>query len=166
LQETVKNVKKKGGKMKNNSTNPDGGLIDAHNELGKLVAQVGHWLYIMYDGHLGQRKIVHILSGVESMTQKDLQNILGIKPSSMSEIITKLEKKGDIVRNRDEFDRRKVVLKITESGLRKDKYQQKIQDDPNNGQVGFDVLTSEEQQTLRQLLEKILVGWEQSRENA
>jgi len=75
-------------------TNFDGGLIDAHNELGKLVNQVGHWLYFMYDGHLGQRKIVHILSGVESMTQKDLQNILGVKPSSMSEIITKLEKKA------------------------------------------------------------------------
>jgi len=44
--------------------------------------------------------------------------------------------------------------------LRKVKYQQKIQDDPNNGQVGFDVLTLEEQQTLQQLLNKLLVGWD------
>ena len=152
--------------INNPRENPDGGLINAHDELGALVIQASHWLYLMYNGHLGQRKIISILSNVESMTQKELQHMLGIKPSSASEIITKLENKGDIIRTRDEKDKRKVVLKITESGRLKNKYQQEMMKTTVNQKVGFDVLTPEEQETLKQLLTKLLNKWEEVRDGS
>lgn len=135
--------------------NPDGGLIDAYDELGTLIMRTYHWLYVMYNGHIGQQKIISILANMDSMSQKDLQNVLDIKPSSASEIITKLEDKGDIVRTRDEKDRRKVVLKITEAGRLKNKYLQDHQKNNAEPQIGFDVLTAQEQETLKQLLRKL-----------
>lgn len=50
------------------------------------------------------------------MSQKELQDLLGIQAGSMSEIAAKLEDKGLITRVRSEGDRRKVSLSITEQG--------------------------------------------------
>ena len=139
--------------------NVDGGLVDAQDELGILLNQADHWMYLMYGGHLGQRKILKILSGVESMGQKELQQELNVKAGSMSEIITKLEKKGDIKRVRDENDKRRVVLEITDSGREKARFMDESDKDENEKKIGFDVLSPEEQQMLHILLTKLLDGW-------
>ena len=138
--------------------NIDGGTVDDYDDLGRSLIKVSHWLYIMYDGHLGQQRIIHILSGVESMSQKDLQKLLNLKPSSMSEILTKLETKGDIIRTRDSMDRRKVVLRITENGRAKDK---RLQEQLNNQgkPKAFDVLTPDEKESLQSILNKLLSEW-------
>ena len=110
--------------------------------------------------HRGQRKILRILREQSPISQKELQNILGIQSGSMSEIASKLEHRGMVVRNRDEADKRKITLSITEEGrewlARRD----------GAGMIWqrraelFSALTEEERRTLEILLDKLAADWD------
>jgi len=50
------------------------------------------------------------------MSRKELQELFQVKPGSMSEIVSKLEHKGFIERIKDDEDKRKAIVKITEAG--------------------------------------------------
>ena len=79
-------------------------------ELAELWEQVNHWQRYHGGGHESR-------SYEGDLYQKELQYILGIRPGSMSEIVTKLEKRGLLVRKRDEKDMRRARLSITEEGM-------------------------------------------------
>lgn len=87
-----------------------------HDDLAGRMEQCGHILYHCMGAQRGQGKILRILSAQGDMSQKDLQDTLGIQPGSMSEIAAKLENKGYLVRVRDEADKRKILLSITDQG--------------------------------------------------
>ena len=86
--------------------------------------------------------------------------MLHIQPGSMSEILTKLENKGFIRRERDEEDKRRVGIRLlgapdktaaedeTEAG----------QTDGHHG-TAFDVLSDEEKDSLVIILRKLLISW-------
>ena len=99
---------------------------------------------------MGQNRILRILAQTEELSQRDLQEQLGIQPGSLSEILGKLESKGQIQRSRDEQDKRKATLRITEEGRKALDATQPEQKDP------FSALSAEEQETLRTLLNKVL----------
>ena len=98
-----------------------------------------------------QDGIIRILHEEGDLSQRILQKVLGVQPGSLSETLTKLEDKGLIKRIRDEEDKRKVIVSLTEDGK---EYAKKS--------VAFDrdaiaaKLTEEEKETLRGLLKKIL----------
>ncbi|MBC5688380.1 MarR family transcriptional regulator [Mediterraneibacter sp. NSJ-55] len=102
----------------------------------------------------GQDNILSILNEKTPLTQKELQDMLHIQPGSMSEILTKLEDKGLIIRTRDESDRRKSILHLTKNGT---KTAQRLSTD--NRHSGFEVLTADEQAELKSLLKKLLSAW-------
>lgn len=85
-------------------------------ELLGLIERCGHFLYHRRGGKRGQGRILKILLTEGEMTQKKLQERLGIQSGSMSEIVLKLEGNGLVYRTRDESDKRKIKLKITEAG--------------------------------------------------
>lgn len=89
------------------------------------------------------------------MTQKELQEALGVQPGSASEIISKLEDRGLVSRERDEEDRRRVVLRITEAG----REQAEAASCEEKGQDLYEALSVEEQDTLKALLKKLLESW-------
>lgn len=89
------------------------------------------------------------------MTQKELQEILHVQPGSISEILAKLEDKGLILREKDDSDKRKSIIKLTEAG-RNAKDMVSVED--NDGGL-FDALSDEEQGTLKELLKKLLDSW-------
>lgn len=110
--------------------------------------------------HHGQRKILQILQEQGSISQKELQTMLGIQSGSMSEIAAKLEGRGLIVRGRDQVDKRKITLSITEAGQewltqRDDTELQRRRTEYFSG------LTQEERDTLEALLDKLTDDWEQ-----
>ena len=101
---------------------------------------------------MGQNRILRILAHAEEMSQRELQEQLGIQPGSLSEILGKLESKGQIQRSRDEQDKRKAMLRITDEGRKAldAAHPEQERKDP------FSVLSTEEQETLRTLLNKVL----------
>ena len=108
----------------------------------------------------GQGRILRTLSQRGEMSQKELQDLLGIQAGSMSEIAAKLEDKGLIVRVRSKEDRRKVSLSITELG-RTEAAQGDGEHIRRRRAELFSALTDEEQGVLESLLEKLSADWSQ-----
>lgn len=131
--------------------------VEKHELLG-LIERCGHFLYHRRGGKRGQGRILKILLTEGEMTQKELQERLGIQSGSMSEIVLKLEGNGLVYRTRDEADKRKIKLKITEEGKQffEEKHRTKIEQEKKL----FNALTKEEQETLKILLTKLFEDWE------
>lgn len=64
----------------------------------------------------GQYKCLFLLDQAESVTQHRLANILEIRPASLSELLSKLEKKGFVSKTLSAKDRRTYDISITPSG--------------------------------------------------
>lgn len=61
------------------------------DDLYNILRACGHHLYHRFGKDMGQGRILAILSERESITQKELQEMLRIQPGSATEILTKLE---------------------------------------------------------------------------
>lgn len=75
-----------------------------------------HTMRSLYEGKASQKRILIILNESEAITQRDLTERLGIQPGSASEILSKLEGSGWIVRTQNESDRRTTDISLTDSG--------------------------------------------------
>ena len=125
------------------------------DELSALLGKCGHHLYHKPHKGRGQGRILKILAKHEQLTQKELQEYLDIQSGSMSEIISKLEDRGFVIREKDENDKRKVILKITEEGKQKAQHCSKEE----KTKKLYGALSEEEQDTLKTLLKKLLDSW-------
>lgn len=125
--------------------------------LGKME-KCGHFLYHRRGGKRGQGRILKILLTEGEKTQKELQDYLEIQSGSMSEIVLKMEESGLISREKDESDRRKIKLKITEQG--KMVFEEHKKANHEQEKQLFEGLNTEEQDELKQLLSKLLESWE------
>ncbi|MCD7839429.1 MAG: MarR family transcriptional regulator [Erysipelotrichaceae bacterium] len=105
----------------------------------------------------GQGRILEILNERDTISQKELQDILNIKAGSISEILSKLEKSGKIIRYKDNNDKRKSVIQITDKGRNTITHYQ------NNNEDIFFMLDDNEKEQLSYLLNKILISWKERR---
>lgn len=126
------------------------------DDLYSRMRSCGHYLYHRFGREMGQGRILAILSEQKSMTQKELQEILQIQPGSVSEILTKLEEKGMILRKKDEEDKRRVVLELTDAGREASAACKKQEEQRRHL---FDALDESEKEQLNQLLGKLLESW-------
>ena len=108
----------------------------------------------------GQRKILRILRDQSPISQKELQTMLGIQSGSMSEIAAKLESRGLIVRGRDQADKRKITLSITQAG-QEWMAQRDDREIQQRRTEFFSGLSQEEQHALEALLDKLADHWDQ-----
>ena len=92
----------------------------------------------------------------DGISQRELMEKLGVQPSSLSELLGKLERGGMIQRRANEEDRRQVNLYINESGR---KYLERVNDCDQN-LIPFDALSEEEAEALEALLDKLIAGAE------
>ena len=101
-----------------------------------------------------QELVLKILARQEELDQRQLQLELDIRPGSLSELVSKLEQKGLVERERSDADRRRVTLRLTDAG--------RAALAPEDGAAGtsdpFYPLTAEEQETLRGLLTRLLAS--------
>lgn len=125
------------------------------NDLSVLLGKCGRIVAKHSPRGQGQEKILRILVEEESISQRKLQEILDIKPGSISEILTKLETRGLLIREKSEADKRAVIIRITEAG----KAAAAIKAEPIVSETIFDCLEEEEKNILRQLLKNMLDVW-------
>ena len=131
--------------------------MNTSQKLEQLIYELFQKLYLnkRNNGQMSQGKILKILYKKGDISQKDMQDKLHVKSGTISESINKLEKKGLLIRQYDENDRRKRVLHLTEKGKKdvetytKDYQKEVIQ--------FFDVLSDDEKKELEEILKKLLV---------
>ena len=89
---------------------------DVNEKLIINLRDIGHMMRMQYEGKASQKRILIILSKLETITQKELTVRLGIQPGSVSEILTKLENAGLIIRQENETDHRTTTIQLTDLG--------------------------------------------------
>ena len=82
---------------------------------------------------------------------------LDIKSSSLSELVTKVEKNGYITKEKLLEDKRNVILKLTPLGVSKAK-EFELQRE-KDAELLFKELSEEEKDELQKILDKTLVSW-------
>ena len=100
-----------------------------------------------------QTLVLSILAGRDALSQRELQQMLGIQPGSLSELLSKREGKGYLTREKAK-DRRGNLLRITDAGRAA---MPTADDDP--GDDPFDALTDEQQDQLASMLRTLLNRW-------
>lgn len=125
----------------------------ADADLGELLMLCGRLLpRSQGDAGRGQSLVLSILAGREAISQRELQQMLGVQPGSLSELAGKLERKGYITRERGD-DRRGNVLRITDGG------RQAIPGGDTAEASPFSALTDDQQSALAGLLRLLLNDW-------
>lgn len=125
------------------------------DELYGLMRACGHYLYHKADNNSCQKRIMRILGKQKEVNQKELLEILNIQPGSLSEILIKMENKGLLERSKDEEDRRRSIVRITEKGEAHEK--ELLESDAKKDL--FAVLNEEQKEELKALLKLVLDSW-------
>lgn len=103
----------------------------------------------MGDPRRGQGRVLAILKLKPEISQKDLSYLLDMRPQSLGELLSKLEKSGYITRTPSETDRRVMNIKLTKEGT-----------EATEQEFGFDklfeCLSEEEQMNLSSYLSRII----------
>lgn len=124
--------------------------------LGILLDRCGHFFaHRIGCSRRGRGNIMALLAQRPGITQRELAEVLGVQPASVSELLIKLERKGFVKREKDELDRRSVHATLTEAG------QEHLERPEADKSAPFRALSDQEQQLLCQLLEKLLQDWRQ-----
>ena len=108
----------------------------------------------------GQGRVLGILAERGNMSQQELLEILNVRPSSLSELLGKLEGAGCVTRVRGEDDRRSVTVSITEAG--RELVRSHTCRRESAAQALFASLTEEEREELTRLLSKLAGAWEKA----
>lgn len=125
-------------------------------ELDNLCQELIQKLYTQNGSanNRSQGKILKILFIQDAVSQKELQDMLHIQPGTMTEIVAKLEKKGYVIRKKDDADHRRIVLEITGDGRKNVKEYHKNYH--NSAAASFDLLEDSEKKELKRLFLKLL----------
>lgn len=103
-----------------------------------------------------QQLVLDLLLEEDGMTQGVLAEILDIRPSSLTEILKKLEQRGEIERREDPNDKRIKQVFLTALGRSK---ANPVKQNQLRSEEFFAGLSEDEQAELDQLLNKIRDGW-------
>ncbi|MBO4477028.1 MAG: MarR family transcriptional regulator [Lachnospiraceae bacterium] len=104
---------------------------------------------------MSRERLLTIISEYpDGIRQKDLAEAAGINASSASEVVSRLEDDGYLVRVIDESDKRATLLKLTEMGAVRAEEIRSERDSFLDDLFGR--LTEDEKQTLSDLLDKLL----------
>jgi len=104
----------------------------------------------MADTTRGQGRILAVLKLRDGISTKDLSYLLGVRVSSLNELLAKMEKAEYVTRELSEQDKRIMLVKLTEKGRSEE------QPDAQDPEDIFSCLTEEEQETMEALLDKII----------
>lgn len=111
--------------------------------------------------HRGQGRVIKLLKIHPKISQKDLSYLLDIRPQSLGELLSKLEKNGYILRTPSEKDKRAMIIELTKKGT------ELPEEDKNRFDFTsvFKYLNTEEQNKLSEYLEKITTALEEEIKN-
>ncbi len=121
------------------------------------LRDLNHIMRLLYEGKASQKRILIILNESEIITQRDLTERLGIQPGSASEILSKLENAGWILRSQNEADRRTTDICLTDSG--RELAAEALAQRQRRHEEMFSCLSGDERQELLSLLERVCADW-------
>lgn len=104
----------------------------------------------MADTTRGQGRILAVLKLRDGISTKDLSYLLGLRVSSLNELLAKMEKNGYITREPSEEDKRVMLCKLTEKG------RSERQSDAQGADDLFACLKDEDRETLDGLLDQVI----------
>lgn len=104
----------------------------------------------------GQGRVLKVLKLKPEIAQKELSEILGMRPQSMGELLSKLEKKGYVTRTLSPDDKRVIIVHLTEAGANANDGQT-VQSGPADI---FSCLTGEEQTAFKGYLDRMIASLE------
>ena len=128
-----------------------------NNRIIQNFWDINHTMHRNSDGKGSQKRILNILKEHPDITQRELTELLGIQPGSASEVISKLESAGLILRTPSQADRRTTDICLTEAG--KIAASEASSQRQNRHQQMFSCLSEAEKYTLLEHLEKINESW-------
>ena len=122
------------------------------------LLDLNHMMRMLYEGKASQSRILIILyEQGEGVSQKELTEYLKIQPGSASEILSKLERSGLIVRTQSKADRRSMEIALTETG--KEQAREAIAKRKKRHEQMFACLTQEEKEAFGTILSKMSEDW-------
>ena len=106
----------------------------------------------MADTTRGQGRILAVLKLRDGISTKDLSYLLGVRVSSLNELLAKLERSGHVTREPSEEDKRVMLVKLTEKG--------KSVEEPDTVDYRdiFACLTDEEQKAFGEYLDRVIAA--------
>jgi len=104
----------------------------------------------MADSSRGQGRILAVLKMKDGISTKDLSYLLGVRVSSLNELLSKLEKNGYVTREPSQQDKRVMLVRLTDKG--------RSVEEPGDIDTDniFACLSNEEQQTFGEYLDRII----------
>ncbi len=123
----------------------------------EYLYKCGYYIFHNSPGEKSQTQILLYLLRHGKVCQKDLQDHLQIRSGSVSEVVTKLENKGYIQRERDEKDKRRVTLSLTRAGKSCAEHRK----NSGSNDIAYPKLTEEQKDSLLCLLRLTAEGWRQ-----
>lgn len=107
----------------------------------------------------GQGRVLATLSLGEGQSQKELANVLGIRPQSLSEILLKLEEEGMVERRKSPEDGRVMNVYLTDKG--RERAAQAAEARKHDAEAALASLSSAEKQQLAAILQKLAAALEE-----
>ena len=136
----------------------DYSTLDLDSKLIWNFREIGHTLLHSFEGKGSQQRILIMLAQTGPMTQSLLTTRLGIQPGSASEVLSKLERVGFILRTPSKSDQRTADVTLTEAG-KAAAAQAEINRRQRQDKL-FSVLSDEEKDLLLSMLERLNQEWE------
>ncbi|HMM20561.1 MAG TPA: MarR family transcriptional regulator [Selenomonadales bacterium] len=126
--------------------------------LSRLLMQKHHQMGANHhhDPYRGQGRILSLLKMQPEMSQRELSYLLGIRPQSMGELLTKLEQSGYITRTPSADDRRAMDIQLTAEGAAAAASMGQRRAQELAADEMFQCLNKEEQEVLAGYLDRII----------
>lgn len=107
----------------------------------------------------GQQRVLAVLKLEDGLTQNYLANVLDLRPSSLAELMKKMETKGLINRQEDPEDKRSKHVYLTDEGRQKAEENASLKNE-SYSETFLAGLTDNEKQQFSIYLQKISDGWD------
>lgn len=112
--------------------------------------------------HPGQSRLLAIIADKGRISQREVMDMLQVRSASLSELLHKLERHGYIIREKDDADRRNVILSLSERG--EEAYRADALARGERMAAVFSALEEQEQEQLAALLTRLLAAWHAERD--
>ncbi|MQS75687.1 MarR family winged helix-turn-helix transcriptional regulator [Companilactobacillus halodurans] len=107
----------------------------------------------------GQQRVLAILKLEDGLTQNYLAEVLDLRPSSLAELMKKMENNGDITRKEDENDKRSKLVFLTDAGRTKAEKNASLKNE-DYSETFLAGLNDDEKRQFSDYLQKISDGWD------
>lgn len=141
------------------STTTSNELFHSLHRLIRIIHRLSHHAMRQRGGlYHQQAHLLHLVAQNDGSNQRDLAEQMDVRPSSMTEMLTKLEQAGLIIRKQDEQDQRVMRIYLTDAG--KQAAEESTLRNDDFIAAFFNGLTEEEKTQMLALIEKLCLSLE------